>query len=214
MIKNTSVILVVVMLLSSGCTKHIERPSVMIDENSTTYNNGTISVYAHVTNDGGELSDAGIFYLKGVTSVPYEKGIKKSGGANNEIRLTLNNLSRGPYSICAYATNTAGTGYSNVITVGDYAVTGNYSLSSDKQSITIYGEAYAPAGTTFTRVGFIWSTDPHDGWLKEVSGFSGKTEAQFQTTHSVHPGITFYYYVMFQTNKGDTYYGERRQVTI
>ena len=209
--KKTAILLTAAILGLTGCSKHIETPTVVL--NGATFNDGTLSVNARITDDGGELTDAGIFYQKGVTNTPHTSGTKRSIGPTNNIELTLN-LNPGPYSICAYATNIAGTGYSNATVVGDYAVTGGYSISSDKKSITISGEAYAPQGTTFSTVGFIWSTDPHDGWLREVSGFTGKTEAKFQTTISVQPGQTFYYYVMFQTNKGGYYYGDRRQVYI
>ena len=209
--QKTAILMTAAILGLTGCTKHIETPTVVL--NDATYNNGTITVQASITDDGGELTDAGIFYQKGVTNTPYTSGTKRSIGPNNNIELTLN-LNPGPYSICAYATNIAGTGYSNVTIVGDYAITGTYTLSSDKKSITIYGEAYAPQGTTFERVGFIWATDPQDGWLREVSGFTGKTEAKPQTTLSVQPGQTFSYYTMFTTNKGQTYYGKLRQVYI
>lgn len=209
--KKTIILIAAAILSFTGCSKHIERPSVVLDD--ATYYNGRISIQASIIDDGGELTDAGVFYQKGVSNTPYTSGTKKSVGPNNNIGLTLN-LNPGPYSICAYATNIAGTGYSNVTIVGDYAITGTYTLSSDKKSITIYGEAYAPQGTTFSTVGFIWSTDSQNGWLREVSGFTGKTEAKPQTTLSVQPGQTFSYYTMFITNNGKTYYGQRRQVTI
>lgn len=208
-IKNT---IVAILLLTTGCTKHIELPSVILDD--TQNNDGTISVSAHIADDGGDLTDAGVYYKKGVTNTPYNGGQQKSVGANKEIRLTLSGLDDGPYSICAYATNPVGTVYSNVVTVGRYAVTGNYSISSDKKSVTLYGEAYAPLGTRFTKVGFIWSSNPGDAWIKEVSGFYGKTEYSYQASLSVSPGKTLSYYAMFQTNNGETYYGKTRSFTV
>lgn len=202
----------VFLLLTTGCTKHVELPSVALDNAQSI--DGVVSITARVIDDGGDLTDAGVFYKKGVSNTPYNDGLQKSVGANKEIKLNLYGLDEGPYSICAYATNQVGIVYSDAVTVGDYAVTGRYVVSSDKKSVTLYGEAYAPLGTSFSRVGFVWAKNPGDGWLKEVSGFYGKTEASFQTSLSVSSGETLYYYAMFQTNKGDTFYGKRRSFNV
>lgn len=203
------------MLLVAGCSKHAELPAVTINGVEKTGNRITVTASA---DDGGDaLQDVGFFIKEGITDNPYNGGQKKNAvwdRSNSDFSLTIPDADNYLYSICAYATNMVGTAYSEVTLVGDYAITGGYEIASDKRSIQIRGKAYAPLGSSFERIGFIWSSsDLEGGWLREVSGYHGKTEASYMTSMVVSPGETFSYRAMFEAG-GKTYQGETKTVYI
>lgn len=99
-----------------GCTREITVPRVEIVSSSSSSLLGSINVNAKVNDDGGELLDAGVCYIMNTNRLPTIEDKKRSVGAKDRYSTSLTNLSKGTYRVRAYATNRAGTAYSECLT--------------------------------------------------------------------------------------------------
>ena len=103
-------------LLCAGCTKEIRMAAVEFDFNQSSFNSSsaTAVLVGRVTDDGGDLDDAGFCYIKGTSGTPVASDNQRSCGTNKDLRVELSGLSVGTYRVRAYATNRVGTAYSDI----------------------------------------------------------------------------------------------------
>ena len=155
--------LILGLALLLGCTKEITLGTVEVDmEQSYCSNNGTALVVAHVTDDGGDLTDAGICYVQSNYGDPTFDNIKRSCGAVRDIRVELSGLAPGAYRLRAYVTNRAGTAFSQTVTFTIDAPSvptvtlGNCTYNATAGTATLRGSVTSNGGATVTRAGFCY----------------------------------------------------------
>lgn len=194
--RHTLIIACVAVLTFMGCTKEIFTPKVEIDFDQSIYNaiEGTATVVAHVTDDGGELGDAGICYTSNGSTPNLNNGQKHSAGASKDIRIDLTSLPTGDYRVRAYATNRAGTAYSDVVTFTITGVTiptvdlGNCTYNSTAGSATLRGTVTSTGGATITQAGFVYikgtSGTPTTSHNRVLSDDNTNLEAQLSNLSS------------------------------
>lgn len=151
----------------AGCTKEITAPSVELDFDQTSYSatSGDATIIGRVTDDGGELTDAGICYIKATSGAPEINDNRHSVGAKRDIKVELTGLSAGTYRVRAYATNRVGTAYSDI---GELTVTGPISVptvvwntssssySSSAGTASLYATVTSNGGAAVTAAGFCY----------------------------------------------------------
>ncbi|MBQ8702905.1 MAG: hypothetical protein IJ524_00850 [Bacteroidales bacterium] len=212
------------MLGLTGCTKEITAPAVELDFDQTIYSSvtGDATIIGRVTDDGGELSDAGICYIKATSGVPEMNDNKHSVGANKEIKVELTGLSAGTYRVRAYATNRVATAYSDIgvltITGPSYAPTVVWNTSSSSYNASagtasLYATVTSNGGAAVTSAGFCY--------IKGDSGTPTTANSRWASSsltdiHVEVSNLTSGTYRMrpYATNSQGTGYGEVRTMTI
>ena len=99
-------------------TGPINKPTVVWDLDNSYYNEtaGTATLYATVTNNGGStVTEAGVCYIMGSSGTPTIANTRRTSSDRTYIHVELSNLASGTYRVCAYATNSVGTGYTSVV---------------------------------------------------------------------------------------------------
>lgn len=147
----------------AGCTKEITLGTVEVDmEQSYCSNDGTALIVARVTDDGGDLTDAGICYVQSNYGDPTFDNIKRSCGAVRDIRVELGGLAPGAYRLRAYVTNRAGTAFSQTVTFTIDAPSvptvtlGNCTYNTTGGTATLRGTVTSNGGAAVTRAGFCY----------------------------------------------------------
>lgn len=150
----------------AGCTKEITLGTVEVDTQQSHYSDdGTALIVARVTDDGGDLTDAGICYLHNTSSDPTIGDIKRSCGAVRDIRVELSGLAPGLYVVRAYVTNRAGTAYSRTVTFfieepstpsTPTVSLGNCTYNATDGTATLRGTVTSNGGAAVTRAGFCY----------------------------------------------------------
>lgn len=208
----------------TGCTKEITVPSVELDFDQTSYSSttGDATIIGRVTDDGGELTDAGICYIKATSGAPEMDDNKHSVGAKRDIKVELTGLSAGTYRVRAYATNRVGTAYSDI---GELTITGptsvptvvwNTSSSSYNASAgtaSLYATVTSNGGAAVTAAGFCY--------IKGNSGTptianSRWTSSSLTSIHVEVSNLSSGTYRMrpYATNSQGTGYGQVMTMTI
>lgn len=223
--KNKGCIYCLILLSTlAGCTKEITRPVVELDFDHTSYSatTGDATIIGRVTDDGGELADAGICYIKGTSGVPEMNDNKHSVGANKEIKVELTGLSAGTYRLRAYATNRVATAYSDigVLTItGPTSVptvvwnTSSSSYNASEGTASLYATVTNNGGATVTAAGFCYIKG--DSGTPTVAN-SRWTSSTLTNIHVEVSNLTDGTYRMrpYATNSQGTGYGQVMTMTI
>lgn len=207
-----------------GCTKEITLPTVELDFDQTSYSSvtGDATIIGRVTDDGGELTDAGICYIKAASGTPDVNDNRHSVGAKRDIKVELTGLAVGTYRVRAYATNRVGTAYSAIgeLTITDPTTvptvvwnTSSSSYNSSAGTASLYATVTSNGGAAVTAAGFCYIKG--DSGTPTVSN-SRWTSTSLTDIHVEVSNLTSGTYRMrpYATNSKGTGYGQVMTMTI
>ncbi|HOM78215.1 MAG TPA: hypothetical protein PLT50_03375, partial [bacterium] len=191
-------------------------PSVSTDACSNV-NNTSFTASGTVTGDGyATVTSRGFCYSSTTSNPTLADSYKVVGSGTGAFSTSITGLSAGTtYYIRSYATNSAGTGYGNVVTQATTysapTVTTNAVTNIDKFSATLNGSVNADNGSAITERGFVYSTTTNpviggSGVIKQT--VAGTTGAYSYNATSLSAKTT-YYVKAYATNEAGTSYGSQ-----
>jgi hypothetical protein len=172
---------------------------------SATYSGGSASV-----SGGTSITDRGVCWS--TNSNPTIANSRVSMGAGSgSISASLSSLSPGvTYHVRAYATNSAGTTYSNQVnfTTADIApVVSSGSISSITSKSATYsgGSASVSGGSSITDRGVCWSTNSNPTIANSRVSMGAGSGSISASLSSLSPGVTYYVRAYATNSAGTTY---------
>jgi len=170
------------------------------------------SISGNVTSDGGATVTARGF-LYGTNSSNLTQTVQ-SGSGTSSFTSALTGLTPGTtYYYKAYATNSAGTAYGEVMsftTVSVPTVTTGTASSITATGATLSGNVTSDGGATVTARGFLYGTNASN--LTQTIQSGSGTGSFTKDLTGLTSGTT-YYYKAYATNSAGTAYGEVRSFT-
>ena len=186
--------------------------------NPTTATSTTITSGGNITSDGGySITVRGVCYSTGNSMPTLSDSYTEAGTGTGSFSTTITNVSVSTtYYVRAYATNSIGTGYGEVITIttndgkpqlttttptlnGTTVITGGHITSDENYSITARGICYGSLPNPDLSSAYNHTND-------------GTGTGYYSSTFSLPYGSGIYYIRAYATNVNGTAYGE--QVTI
>lgn len=218
-----SILAVVTITLISGCKKSDGSGSsgpnptpVTVPVLTTTAATNVTTTSAQsggvITSDGGATITArGVCWSVVTPTINDSKTIDGTGTGTFTSSIT-NLFPNTSYSIRAYATNSAGTGYGNTISVFTVpppsvpTVTTSTASGINSNSAVTGGDVTSSGGSTVTTKGICWSTSPNPTTANNIiSGGTGT--GGFVSVISNLPVNVTYYVRAYATNSNGTGYG-------
>ncbi len=188
----------------------------------TVQTNAATNITADGATLSGNVTSAGSAtvtargFLYGTSESNLTQTIQSGSGTGSFIATVSNQTYGTTYYYKAYATNSLGTAYGEVMSFTTNSVANvptvqtNAATSITTTSATLSGSIISNGGTTITARGFMYGTDANNltQAVQSGSGNGNFTKAISGLT----PGAT-YYYKAYATNSAGTTYGEVRMFT-
>ena len=180
-------------------------------------NNTSFTASGTVTGDGyATVTSRGFCYSSSNSNPTLADSYKVVGSGTGWFSTSITGLSAGTtYYIRSFATNSAGTGYGNVVTQATTysapTVTTNAVTNIDKFSATLNGNVNADNGSAITERGFVYSTttNPVIGGGGVVKQTVAGTTGAYSYNASSLSAKTTYYVKAYATNEAGTSYGSQ-----
>lgn len=179
--------------------------------------NTSLTASGNVTGDGyATVTSRGFCYSSTNSNPTLADSYVVSGSGTGSYSASITGLAPGTtYYIRSYATNSAGTGYGNVVTQATTysapSVTTSAVSNIDKFSATLNGSVNSDNGSTVTERGFVYSTNTNP-----VIGGAGVTKVTVSGTLGGYSynatslsAKTTYYVKAYATNVAGTSYGSQ-----
>ena len=177
----------------------------------------TINAGGNITSDGGySITSRGICYSTTNSTPTIADQVTTSGIGTGSFTSTITNVSVSTtYYVRAYATNSIGTGYGNILTVitgdGLPQVTTTIIGENVTQSTAISGgQVISDGGYAITARGVCWSTSPLPTISDNVTTDGSGTGYYSSTVTGIDLTSSCTYYVRaYATNANGTVYGQQ-----
>ena len=200
-------------------TKAYSKPTVTTGTASDIVYTG-FTIGGEVQSDGGQTVTArGICYSASTTEPTLENQVVPKGAGSGSYSVSITGLQPGTvYYARAYATNSIGTSYGDVIQVATPAYSKPTVATSAASNIvytgfTIGGEVQSDGGQTVTARGICYSESNTEPTLENQVVPKGAGSGSYSVSVTgLQPG-TVYYARAYATNSVGTAYGEIIQVT-
>lgn len=180
-------------------------------------NNTSLTANGTVTADGyATVTGRGFCYSSTTSNPTLADSVKTSGSGTGAYSASVTGLTAGTtYYIRSYATNSAGTGYGNVVTQATTysapSVTTSATTNVDKFTATFNGSVTNDNGSAITERGFVYSTTTNP--LIGGAGVTKQTVTGTTGTYSYGAtslaAKTTYYVRAYATNAAGTGYGSQ-----
>jgi uncharacterized protein (TIGR02145 family) len=195
-----------------------ELPTVTTNPTVTGITQTTAVSGGNVTDDGGaEVTAKGVCWTSGATDPTIADQLTSDGTGTGTFTSNLTGLTAGTaYKVRAYATNSAGTAYGDVVTftaspIGLASLTTTAITTFNNNSAVSGGNITANGGGTITASGVCWATTTNP--LATGSHTSdGATTGTFTSNITGLSEGTVYYVRAYATNSAGTAYGNQVQV--
>ena len=200
-------------------TKAYSKPTVTTGAASNIVYTG-FTIGGEVQSDGGQTVTArGICYSESNTEPTLENQVVPKGAGSGSYSVSITGLQAGTvYYARAYATNSVGTAYGEIIQVTTLAYSAPTVATSAASNIiytgfTIGGEVQSDGGQTITARGVCYSESNTEPTLEDQVVPKGAGSGSYSVSITgLQPG-TVYYARAYATNSVGTAYGDVIQVT-
>ncbi len=164
---------------------------------------------------GGEITERGVCWSDHHNPVVTDNKTS-DGNGTGQFRSQISGLMPGTYYARAYATNSAGTGYGNMVT---FATEKTLPVLTTKAITEISamgcvsgGNISSAGGGTISARGICWSDSPNPTIANEKTTSSATASSFSAAIAKASPGTT-YYLKAYATNEVGTGYGEQKTFT-
>ncbi len=186
----------------------------VVTNNATNVSSTGATLSGYVSFDGGAtITECGFMY--GTSANNLSQTVQSDSGPDSFTKAITGLSSETAYYYKAYATNTAGTAYGEVVsfttltpTLPTVVTNGAYDITPTRA--ILYGDVSSNGNTTVTARGFVYGTSANN-LTQSVQSGSG-TGSYNKSITGLSSGYT-YYYKAYATNSEGTCYGDVNSFT-